>query len=169
MRTINFPPTLLLMKTRIFDALGFEIKNWVTAPESRNYDGCNFDMNGFKIVFRSAKITPTKTGQFVTFWKRNEKGETRPFELSDDFDFLVIYVQSAMHSGQFILSKTALQQHGIISDRIKTGKRGFRVYPPWDQTTNSQAQKTQKWQTDYFFDTSETPIDLEKIRQLFGW
>lgn len=164
----NFPPALVSIKTRIFDPLGLEIRNLVTSAESSAYDGCSFEINGSKIEFRTAKITPTKTGQFVTAWKRNELGITRPYKVSDDFDCMVIHVASGTHSGQFILSKTALLTHGIIVG-TKPGKRGFRVYPPWDTTNNNQAQKTQKWQLNYFVDTSGTNINLEKIKNVFGW
>ncbi|RYE38879.1 MAG: MepB domain containing protein, partial [Sphingobacteriales bacterium] len=40
--------------------------------------------------------------------------------------------------------------HDILSGNGKNGKRGFRVYPPWDLTENSQARKTQQWQLEYF-------------------
>ena len=164
----NFPPALVTIKNRIFDPLGFVIRNLVTAPESSAYDGCSFEINGVGVVFRSAKITPTKTGQFVTVWKRNEQGITQPYKGSDNFDCMVIHVASGLHSGQLILPKTALLTYGII-EGTKSGKRGFRVYPPWDATNNNQAQKTQKWQLDYFVDTSETNVNLEKIKNLFGW
>lgn len=164
----NFPTALVLMKTLVFDPFKFKIQNLVTSVESSAYAACHFEINGSNIVFRSAKITPTKTGQFVTVWKRNAKGLTQPYELSDDFDCMVIHVESGMHSGQFILPKTALIKHGIITDGIQPGKRGIRVYPPWDETNNNQAQKTQKWQLDYFLDTSTT-VNLEKIKRLFGW
>ena len=169
MKPNNFPPVLVSIKTRIFDPLGFEIRNLVTCPESSAYEGCSFEINASKIVFRTAKITPAKTGQFVTIWKRNEQGITRPYKVSDDFDCMVIHVASGKHSGQFILSKTALLRHGIIDDGIQSGKRGFRVYPPWDVTNNNQARKAQKWQLEYFIDTSGANVDLEKIKNLFGW
>ena len=47
--------------------------------------------------------------------------------------------------GAFLLSS------GIIfSQNKKQGKRGIRVYPPWDKTENNQARKTQAWQIKYF-------------------
>jgi hypothetical protein len=57
-----------------------------------------------------------------------------------------------------------LQEKGILSDDNKEGKRGFRVYPPWDIAINKQAKQTQEWQLKYFL---ETPIDLEKAKHLF--
>jgi len=36
-----------------------------------------------------------------------------------------------------------LADKSIISKNGKLGKRGIRVYPPWDMVTNKQAEKTQ--------------------------
>jgi hypothetical protein len=38
----------------------------------------------------------------------------------------------------------------IISTHLKEGKRGMRVYPPWDLPSSKQAKKTQQWQLPYF-------------------
>ena len=51
--------------------------------------------------------------------------------------------------GQFVFPKEVLLKHNIISSKQKEGKRGFRVYPPWDTPTSKQAQKTQNWQLQY--------------------
>lgn len=59
-------------------------------------------MNIFRIKFRVAKITPTKVGLFVTFWKRIGAGPILPYDLSDPFDFLIISVRNEKHLGKFI-------------------------------------------------------------------
>ncbi|ESU20045.1 protein of unknown function UCP032285 [Flavobacterium cauense R2A-7] len=137
--------------------------------ESAEYDACRFQLNGLKIVFRSAKTTPTKIGQFVTLWKRKQAGPIQPYEVSDDFDLVVINAKTDTHFGQFVFPKAVLAQRGIITSEGKEGKRGFRVYPPWDTTINKQAQTSQKWQLDYFliipFDGS---VDLSRTRFLYG-
>ena len=49
--------------------------------------------------------------------------------------------------------KKILYEQGILSDKNNEGKRGFRVYPPWDEiTTNNQAKDTQTWQLKYFLE-----------------
>jgi len=164
----NFPEALAKHNDPIFKLLGFKMTNLKVMSESRAYSACTFEVNSSQIVFRSAKITPTKTGQFVTVWRRNEEGITQAYEYSDGFDCMIIYVESGSHSGIFILSKTTLLKHGIISDGIKPGKRGIRMYPSWDETTNNQAKKTQKWQLEYFIETSITIIDLEKFKNLLN-
>ncbi|HLO52782.1 MAG TPA: MepB family protein [Saprospiraceae bacterium] len=133
--------------------------------ESKEYGACTFELNGKKIEQRISKITPTKTGQFVTIWKRNKEGITEPFDISDDFDFIIITSKSGDNFGQFIFPKSVLADKGIITRNGKIGKRGIRVYPPWDFATNKQALKTQSWQTKYFLtikNDSSNDFDLAK-------
>jgi len=105
-------------------------------------------------------------GQFVTFWKRNTNGITEPFSEKDLFHYYIIHVKKGNRKGQFVFPKPILIAHGIISTEKNVGKRGFRVYPIWDRTTNKQAEKTQKWQLDYFLEIDSTP-DLKKIAELY--
>ena len=42
------------------------------------------------VRFRVAKQTPTKIGQFVTFWEKDSKGMNRPFQYDSSPDLLVI-------------------------------------------------------------------------------
>lgn len=149
-------PILIETKELVFDKLGFKLSNIEIEKESSEYCAHRFEINNLKIVFRQAKITPTKMGQFVTLWKRKtEKSQIEPLEFTDDFDFVLINVKEGNYFGQFVFPKSILLQKGIISD-IKEGKRAFRVYPCWVKTESSQAQKTQKWQLDYFI---EIPIN----------
>ncbi|MFV0346581.1 MAG: MepB family protein [Bacteroidales bacterium] len=64
------------VKTKIYDRLSFDISKVSNELEGTEYDACQFEPNGMKIISRSSKITPKKVGQFVTFWKRNQNGET---------------------------------------------------------------------------------------------
>ena len=164
----NFNILIALINDLLFKPCGLELKNIVAALESQEYSAHDFQVEEKKVQFRVAKITPTKTGQFVTIWKRNEQGITAPFDVSDDFDFFIIATQKENNFGVFIFPKTVLHQNSILSDEKKDGKRGIRVYPPWDLTTNKQAQKTQLWQCDYFVALVEIKqIDVEKIKILF--
>lgn len=45
---------------------------------------------------------------------------------------------------------SVLVDKGIITGKNKEGKRGIRVYPPWDKPNNKQAIKNQSWQIRYF-------------------
>jgi len=56
----------------------------------------------------------------------------------------------------------------IITRNGKEGKRGIRVYPPWDIATNKQAEKTQNWQSNYFLTIkTDDTTKFDWIKQLF--
>jgi len=139
----------------------------IQETESQEYGACTFEMNNKTIKFRVAKITPTKIGQFVTFWKRIGSGPIMPYDLNDVFDLLVVSVRNAQHFGQFVFPKDVLQQKGLVSKDEKDGKRAMRVYPPWDIADNSQAKKTQAWQLLYFFEIQPN-VDNAKIKKFFS-
>ncbi|GEN72746.1 MepB family protein [Chryseobacterium lathyri] len=152
----------------IFQLLGLKLLNVEEDIETQEYSGCSLGLNQLNIKFRTAKITPTKTGQFVTIWKRNEKGETAPFDSNDLFDFYLISASTDNDKGIFIFPKEVLIEKGILSHDQKIGKRGIRVYPNWDLTENKQAKATQKWQVEYFLDLSQdTELYLKKAKLLF--
>jgi len=167
---INRIPTILQTAFNlVYSQLDYQINNLQIESESQEYAACTFELNGLKIKHRLAKITPTKTGQFVAIWKRNEAGITTPFNDQDEFDLLIISADSAGLSGEFIFPKAILVQHKIITKNGIEGKRGIRVYPPWDTVTNKQAEKTQQWQLPYFLqiDVNEN-IDLAMAKKLIG-
>jgi len=153
----------------VFNASGLNYSNFQPELESQEYAACNFQLNSKKVIFRLAKITPKKVGHFASIWKRNKKRVTQPFELSDDIDYFLIATRQQDYFGLFIFSKFVLHEHKILSDKTRDGKRGFRVYPPWDLTTNKQARKTQQWQIKYFLELPiEKSIDIEKAKLLFN-
>lgn len=160
-------PDLELIDELVFKPCHFNLKNIKLESESQEYTAHTFQLNEYKILFRKAKITPTKTGQFVTLWKRNEKGITEPFEITDEFDFYLIATRTPSKFGLFIFSRKILHDIKVLSDATRDGKRGIRVYPIWDETTSKQAQKTQIWQTQYFIDLSDNDqIDLNRAKKL---
>lgn len=156
-----------MAQEQLYKPCGFEITDLRVEKESAEYDAHTFKLNKLSIIYRASKITPTKVGQFVTIWKRNSQGITEPFHISDDIDFIVISVRNGNHFGQFIFPKSVLIDKGIISSSKKEGKRGIRVYAPWDKTENKQAIKTQKWQTDYFISINNNFSDIDLAKKLF--
>ena len=154
------------IKVKIYEKCSFKILDFEEELEGKEYSACKFELNGLKIRYRNSKITPKKTGQFVTFWKRDENGITTPFNEKDSFDFHVISVAKEGRLGQFVFPKEVLKTKGIISTKKKDGKRGFRVYPIWDEVHNKQAEKTQKWQLDYFVEINEE-TDLDSFKKLY--
>lgn len=158
---------LKVVKELVYDKCGFDLTNVKQNNESKEYGACTFELNGKTIEQRISKITPTKTGQFVTIWKRNKDGITEPFDNADNFDFVIITARNDKNFGQFIFPKSVLADNGIITKNGKTGKRGIRVYPIWDITTNRQAMKAKSWQTKYFMTIkNDYSTDLELAKKL---
>jgi hypothetical protein len=158
---------LLQVKELVYDKCNFELSNLVIDSESEEYQACSFKLNSFEIIHRLSKITPTKIGQFVTIWKRYNKGITAPFDVSDNFDFIIITSKSGENFGQFVFPKSVLLEKGIISNNNTSGKRGIRVYPPWDIPLNKQAEKTQNWQIKYFYSIYKDSFDIDLVKRLF--
>jgi len=156
------------MKTtinKLYNACSFSISNLLIDKESKEYKGTSFLLNRKKIISRSAKITPKKNGLFVTFWKRNKEGITEPYKYDHPLDFYAITVENETRIGQFVFPKLILIEKGILSTPQKDGKRGFRVYPIWENDLNASAKKTQNWQLDYFveFGEDESINSLKKL------
>ena len=160
---------LLLAKEHLYDKCNFECSLPEKEKESADYGAYSFQLNNKSIVFRVAKITPKKIGQFVTLWKRIGNGPIQPFDCTDSIDLIVISVRKESRFGQFVFPKAVLCEKGIISTTTKEGKRAIRVYPPWDEAINKQAQKTQQWQLDYFLEIPvDKPLNIERTNMLYG-
>ncbi|UXP31235.1 MepB family protein [Reichenbachiella agarivorans] len=158
---------LSLTDKLVFSPLGLKLQYFALESESQEYNACRFELNDKKVVYRSAKITPTKTGQFVTLWKRDPKGSIQPLDGSDTLDLIIILTKKDKNLGLFIFSKSILIEKGILNTPNKGGKRGFRVYPSWDKTTNRQAQRSQDWQSDYFIQFDILNASIPKLLRLF--
>lgn len=143
-----------------FTSLGLQITDSQQDKESAEYCGHFLTVNDKKIHYRVGKVTPTKIGQFVTFWKRKGDSPIMPYDEEDDFDYYFIVCQTSENLGCFVFPKQLLVQKDYVSVEGEGGKRGFRVYPSWDKAENSQAKKSQAWQLDHFYEG----IQLDNIR-----
>lgn len=168
--TINlFHSDLKLAKELVYDQCGLALSEATLNSEGQAYGACSFKLNGKTIQHRVSKITPTKIGQFVTIWRRNKDGITEPYNISDELDFIIITSKSGKNFGQFIFPKSILADKGILTKNGKEGKRGIRVYPPWDKVTSKQADQTQSWQLKYFFTIkNDNKTELVLIQKLFA-
>lgn len=90
-------PSLLLAEDLIYKPSELVLENLKIEDESADYGAAEFTINNHSIKFRVGKITPTKIGQFVTFWKRIGKGPILPYDLNDPFDFLIISSSAENH------------------------------------------------------------------------
>ncbi|EJL71857.1 MepB family protein [Chryseobacterium populi] len=155
------------IENSVFKALQLKLSDIKVEPESEDYSGYNFSLDHLSIKFRKSKITPTKNGQFVTLWRRNSAGKTEPFDASDHFDFYIIAAEQNNNSGFFIFPGNILTEKQILTNSQKEGKRGFRVYTPWDEPESKQAEKTQNWQLQFFIDISNpATIDFDTFKNI---
>ncbi|MGK5003798.1 MepB family protein [Janthinobacterium sp. LB2P70] len=139
----------------------------VPEAESAQYGACRAELHGKRLVLRVAKTTPTKTGQFVTVWKRpHPDAEIAPLDDADPVDVVIIAVAAAdgARHGFFIFPRKVLLERGVMSRAGRGGKRALRVYPPWCAPESAQALRTQRWQGACFVAAGEQ----QRLGQLFG-
>ena len=136
----------------------------VPEAESADYGACRADLHGLRLVLRVAKTTPTKTGQFVTVWKRpHPEADIAPLDEADPVDVVIIAVADGAQHGLFIFPRSVLLERGVMSRAGAGGKRALRVYPPWCAPASTQAQRTQRWQAQWFVAAG----DQQRLEQLF--
>ena len=136
--------------------------NLTIDSEAVEYNGFQCRVKNKNILYRTSKITPKKIGQFLTCWKRNSAGITEPYTKSDSIDFYVVDCKTKNQHGVFVFPKPVLVEQGILTTKSNDGKRGFRVYPSWDNPTSKQAIQTQHWQLDFFVEM----VDEDSYRNL---
>ncbi len=164
----DIPSDLILAQKHSWEPSGYICSEIIQNSESREYSAYSFLLNARSIVFRIAKITPTKIGQFVTLWIRSEKWPIISYHTNDKVDTFIVIVRQGEKFGQFIFPKKVLIEKWIVSQAGKAWKLAIRVYPSWDITESPQAKRTQKWQSEYFvkIDTNGdiSNEDREKVR-----
>lgn len=153
---------------KIYQPLHLSITHLLPEKESQEYCAHTFNLNNLQVKFRVAHITPTKTGQFVTLWKREKsKSPIKPYDKDDLIDLVIVAVQKEAQAGLFVFPASVLISQGIFASAAAPGKRAFRVYPPWDKAPNAQAKSSQGWQLNFFIDLSAgASLDLPRIQQL---
>ncbi|SFX40569.1 hypothetical protein SAMN03097694_1989 [Janthinobacterium lividum] len=136
----------------------------VPEAESADYGACRAELDGKRLVLRVAKTTPTKTGQFVTVWKRpHPDAEIAPLDDADPVDVVIIAASDGAQHGFFIFPRKVLLERGVMSRAGHGGKRALRVYPPWCVPESVLAQRTQRWQEEWFVAAGEQ----QRLEQLF--
>ncbi|MGK5037841.1 MepB family protein [Janthinobacterium sp. LB3P118] len=135
----------------------------VPEAESADYGACRAELHGQRLLLRMAKTTPTKSGQFVTVWKRpHADAEIAPLDEADPVDVVIIAVGDGAQHGFFVFSRAVLLERGVMSRAGSGGKRALRVYPPWCVPESGQAQRTQHWQSACFV-AADDQLRLEQL------
>ena len=159
---------LLATNELLYRHCGFHYTQPQLEEQNAEYGAYLFHLNAWLIRYRVAKVTPTKEGQFVTIWHRNEMGISQPYDESESVDYYVISTRKGDHFGQFVFPKASLVSRKVLSVNGIGGKRAIRVYPAWDNPTSKQAKKTQEWQLEYFMDIPvDRPIDQNRAAMLY--
>lgn len=167
---MHFLDDLIVLQKQINEVCGVNCTAPVADVESAEYHACSFKIAGRLVLYRQAKITPTKTGQFVTIWKRkNVKAPIQPYDSADNVSLFVVSVKTKTKHGLFVFTKDILIKKGVFSVNNKGGKRAIRVYPPWDKANSKQAQTSQKWQLEFFVEISKNKaVNEQKFKALLA-
>ncbi len=165
----KFHDDLKLAEKLAYAPTGIKIDSIEMELEGQEYAATRLNISDKKAHFRVAKQTPKKVGFFVAIWKR-EDGITKPYNIHDECDFFIISVRKDDSFGHFILNKEMLLKHNLISSECTTGKRGFRLYPPWVKVSNKQAERSQKWQCEYFiYFNSPEPLKYPELTSMLSY
>ena len=135
---------LLEVRARVWEPAGLACADIVAQPESAAYCGLIVTLVGRRAVFRSAKATPIKAGQFATVWQRSDEGPILPFDTDDGVELFVVQAGFGAGLGHFVFPTSALVRHGVVSVDWNGGKRAMRVYPPDVECGNAQYRRTSR-------------------------
>lgn len=158
----------------IYAPNNFAIVSFKEEAQNAEYAGCVFELSNGTTVksirFRVAKITPTKIGQFVTFWEKDAHRVNQPYLIDTAPDLLVITAFSQDgRFGQFVFPKDILLKKNILKSQLTKGKMGMRIYSSWDRPVSKAAIHTQGWQLSYFFEINKVePHPTQKILALYA-
>ena len=110
-----------------WNTAGLSWANAVPEPESADYCAHTLTLGARPALFRVAKTTPTKLGQFVTLWLRSTEGPIRPYDMNDGVTLFAIQAGSGAGLGMFMFPAHTLAQHGVLSIEGRGGKRAWAL------------------------------------------
>lgn len=166
----DFYTILTYINKMIYEPNHLILRSVQEENQNSKYGAGTFELSSKTVRFRIANITPTKIGQFVAIWEKDENNKNQPFTYKEAPDLLVITTfKDNKEFGQFIFPKKILLKQNILMSSSTKGKMAIRVYPSWDKPTSEQAMKTQKWQLPYFVDMSDlSKLPIDKIIELYS-
>ena len=162
-----YPIRLTYFKEQFLKPLGKTAVNIEREKESAEYGSVRFEMDGQTCLYRQAKHTPKKVGQFAALWKRPAmSGEIAPFDYDDGIDRVIILVGEHPRFGVFVFPCRLLVEKDIFSEKSIGGKRAFRVYAPWVMPSAAQAKQAKIWQCDHFVELMDTTQGLAQLAKV---
>ena len=157
----------ILQKT-VVPFLNGQVIHYLEEPQNSEYESFLFSINQHTFRNRLAKKTPTKKGYFVVFWEKNNHNKNQAFDFKNSPDFLIVNVIDKEHKGLFLFPKSVLLNQNILRSPQTQGKMAIRVYPSWEKDLNKTAERTQRWQSDYFIDLSNNDRHHKKLESLLN-
>lgn len=167
----RFSKALTYVDEIFYQPNGLTIKAIREETQNADYGAGVFQLNSKSVRFRVAKVTPTKLGQFVSFWEKDLNNKNQPFSYKNATDLLVIntFSNDNQFFGQFVFPKKILVEQNILRTATANGKMAIRVYPSWDTPTSKQAIATQKWQSPYFVGLNNiNSLQIQKLLRLYS-
>ena len=148
--------------------------NFFLENTSSGHVSYRVNINGKDVIVCFSKITEARPGNFVTLYKR-VGSEIKPYYVTEGIDLVIVdckYLNKEgndLYHGQFFFSKDILGKKKIFASAECIGKTAIRVFPVWVQTSTESAQKTQKWQSNYFveFKLDDLPSTIKSIATIF--
>ncbi|MFK7641283.1 MepB family protein [Neisseria oralis] len=163
----SIPDSFNLFQEQFLKPLGKTAVNIEREKESAEYGAVRFEMDGQTCLYRQAKHTPKKVGQFVALWKRPAmSGEIAPFDYDDGIDKVIILAEEHPRFGVFVFPCRLLVEKDIFSEKSIGGKRAFRVYAPWVMPSAAQAKLAKIWQCDHFVELTDTTQGLVQLAKV---
>lgn len=166
----KFKKTLAYANKLLYEPNNLTIKNIHEETQNSDYGAGVFQLNSKLVRFRVAKITPTKIGQFVSLWEKDNANKNQAFSFDNATDLLIINTFNDHGDfGQFVFPKEVLLKQNILKTAHTKGKMAIRVYPSWDTPTSKQAIATQKWQLPYFVKVDEKDsLQMQELLKLYS-
>ncbi|MGG1219912.1 MepB family protein, partial [Priestia endophytica] len=99
----NFFTALTYVNKTIYESNHLTVKSVQEEKQNSKYGAGTFQLSSKTVRFRVANITPTKVGQFVAFWEKDENNKNHPYLYEEAPDLLVITTfKNKNEFGQFI-------------------------------------------------------------------
>ncbi|NLX81604.1 MAG: MepB family protein [Proteiniphilum sp.] len=149
---LNVVSAIKQLHSSIFHDSDIELTDIELENQNVEYLGARLKLNEHSVRYRKGKVTPTKAGLFVVAWEKDENNVNQAYQYDTAPDNMMVYCEVESHKGVFLFSKEVLLKNKILASNNQKGKMGFRVYPPWEHLKSPQAQKTQKWQSEFYID-----------------
>lgn len=114
----SIPDSFNLFQEQFLKPLDKTAVNIEREKESAEYGSVRFEMNGQTCLYRQAKHTPKKVGQFAALWKRPAmSGEIAPFDYDDGIDKVIILAEEHPRFGVFVFPCRLLVEKDIFSEK----------------------------------------------------